>query len=598
MKVKDIGAHICNWRAGPPAALLATQIVLYLWMAPRGFDFTDESYYFLNYLHWRELVGTVTFFGAYFELPFRLLGQSVFLARILSLALLLVCSAFFSLAALNYCRRQASAANGRDWGMIAATMAASLFYFGYLGTLRAPSYNLLVLCSMLLSTGLLLRIANPRTPDVRSPFAMLFYGFVLGACALGKASSGVLLVVIHGFFFAFLGRSWPLRRVATFAGLAILGASLNAIALQGLHPDWLKALREGVNLAHLDGSHNLVRQINNFRWEIQSATPALLTILLGSAAIVSFAVRRLGSTRRNLLSAMVVALIAICSAGLILAPTNWWLPLTGAVALLLWTMGVVGRTPIRLTAGDLPYLALLGMLLALPLAFSFGTNMPLLEHSQMAAVFALAAILLGIIHVTEQGLLTLPGFTLCASLLCLPTLVIQLKAAVDVRHTYRQLSALAEQKLPAAIGSEANTLLVDSETHETLNALSEVRRATGMQPGQTILDLTGDGPGLVYVLQGRPIGLAWLLGGYSGSSAIAARIIELLPEETLRNAWLLSSDNNPRAIKGWQELLRSRLGPDSHELVASTDIRAPYRWDKKSPEKLSVLFFRPRIASN
>ena len=45
-------------------------------MAPRGFDFTDESYYLLNYLYWRDLTATVSFFGAYFELPFRMLGKA------------------------------------------------------------------------------------------------------------------------------------------------------------------------------------------------------------------------------------------------------------------------------------------------------------------------------------------------------------------------------------------------------------------------------------------------------------------------------------------------------------------------------------------
>jgi len=142
------------------AFLLLAQIGLYLWMAPRGFEFTDESYYFLNYLYWRDLTGTMSFFGAYLEWPFRMLGQSVTAIRIFSLLLLLASSAFFVREALAYVSRRDGFAKGPVWIFVMAGMAASLFYFGYLKTLRAPSYNLLVLCSMLVSTGLLLRILD------------------------------------------------------------------------------------------------------------------------------------------------------------------------------------------------------------------------------------------------------------------------------------------------------------------------------------------------------------------------------------------------------------------------------------------------------
>ena len=46
-----------GWRATLTVViLLLVQVGLYVWMAPRGFDFTDESYYFLNYLYWRDLI--------------------------------------------------------------------------------------------------------------------------------------------------------------------------------------------------------------------------------------------------------------------------------------------------------------------------------------------------------------------------------------------------------------------------------------------------------------------------------------------------------------------------------------------------------------
>lgn len=96
-----------GWRTSlPPALMLLMQVALYVWMAPHGFDFTDESYYFLSYLYWHELLGTTSFFGAYFELPFRLLGERVSAIRIFSLLILLASSAFFVREVLRYASRR------------------------------------------------------------------------------------------------------------------------------------------------------------------------------------------------------------------------------------------------------------------------------------------------------------------------------------------------------------------------------------------------------------------------------------------------------------------------------------------------------------
>src|SRR6266568_3589136 len=135
-----------------PAVLLLVQTALYIWMAPRGFEFTDESYYLLNYLYWRDVTATVSFFGAYFELPFRLLGQSVSAIRIFSLVGLVVASGFFTRESLRFSRESEGTDTSPLMPFVLVGIAASLFYFGYFSSVRAPSYNLLALCAMLIAT--------------------------------------------------------------------------------------------------------------------------------------------------------------------------------------------------------------------------------------------------------------------------------------------------------------------------------------------------------------------------------------------------------------------------------------------------------------
>ena len=588
-----------GWRASlAVVALLAAQVGLYVWMAPRGFDFTDESYYVLNYLYWRDLIGTVTFFGAYFEWPFRLLGQSVTSIRIFSLLLLLASSAFFALEALGYSTRHERVTKGTRWVFAMVAMAASLFYFGHLATVRAPSYNLLALCSMLVATGAMLRALEPRISIANTRLAMFVYGLAIGACGLGKASTGVMLVVFHGLFFVLTNRDWRLRRLLELFVLSLFGVGLNVIVLHFTHPHWLEALKEGVKLLSMDGSHSMLVSVNAFRWEVQAAAPVMLSSALGAGAAIAMIVAWLGPFRRAALSALVVIVVGVCVLGLISGPIRWWLPwLTLGVLLLLIVEGL-NRRPFRLMRADLADIALMVLLLALPVAFSFGTNNSILEHSQRAAVFPIVALLLRLQRLARLGILATPAMIACMAALCVPTLVTQLRAATDVHYTYRQLSALGEQAIPISVGAANNELLVDAATYESLGSLASAARAVGLVPGQTILDFTGDGPGLVYALEGRPAGLAWLPGGYPGSQAIAARIIERLPLHALQSAWLLSSDNNPRAIKDWQQTLTARLGPGTHELVATIKIPARYRWGREAPDSLSVKIFRPRTSPN
>lgn len=583
----------------PVIVLLLAQIGLYVWMAPRGFDFTDESFYFLHYLYWRDLDGIVSFFGAYFELPFQLLGQSVAAMRVLSLLLLLASSAFFAREALGYFSRLNGTKKETPLAFVVVSMAASLFYFGYLTTLRAPSYNLLALCSMLVSTGLLLRVLERSIQFANPRLAMFCYGLTIGACGLGKASSGVMLVVVHALFFALANRDWRLRHLLEFLVLSIIGASLNFAVLQWADSHWLDLLRAGLSMTGMDGSHSLLGSVKELWWDVNAMLPKFLSWAIDAEIIVVFLVRWFGPSRRTALSTLVLAIVGGCALGLMWAPASLWLPMLGLAVLLLWSIDVFSSEPFqRLTRGGMADFALMALLFTLPITFSFGTNMPLLEHSQMAAIFAITALSLRLFRLAQLGILAAPALILCLVALCLPTLVIQLRAATDVHYTYRQLSALGEQAMPVQLGAAGNTILVDAITRKTLQSVIGSARAVGLTPGQSILDFTGDGPGLIYAIGGRPLGKAWLLGGYPGSQNIAANMVERLPVKALQNAWLLSSDNNPRAIKGWQQLLNRRLGPGSHELVATVSIHAPYRWGENAPESIFVQFWKPLVSKH
>ena len=596
----------------PVALLLCLQAGLFVWTADRGIDFTDESYYLLNYLHWRELTATVTFFGAYFDAPFRLLGQRVGAMRIFGMVLLMGAGGFFAWRVMAFAAsrggvgrgvgsggdsRVADAARGRSAlhlapGVIVG-MLATCFYYSYVTTLRAPSYNLLVLVCVLVATGLMLMLADGCGTRAQRCATALGYGLLLGACALGKAPSAAAMALCHGVFFAVFNRP---RRTFELAAMAIVGVVINLVLLQVLRPGWLQVMRDGVTLTTaLDGRYSSIPFAALGDAVLRGAV-RLVPALALTALLFMFVVRRWGRTHRALLSWLVVGLVS----GIMLTiqlqgyGKSWWALLLFGTALLGWAERMC-REPAVAPADARPVFGMSVLLFALPVVYSIGTNGSLPAHTQMAAVFSVVAIMLPLQRLWALGSIHRSALALALAVLCLPTLVSQWRSLTDPNFTYRLRTGLLDQRLPLVLGAAGDVLLVDAVTRNNIAALSHAMRAAGYVVGEPILDVTGDGSGLVYALGGRPVGTAWLIGGYAGSERVAALLLKSVPVATLQRTWVLSADANLRALKSWSSLLHERTGEASHALAGSVPYRAQYRWDGLPPEAIQLSVWKPII---
>ncbi len=587
----------------PVALLMCLQAGLFIWAADRGIDFTDESYYLLNYLHWRELSATVTFFGAYFEVPFRLFGQHVAAMRIFGMVMLMAAGGFFAWRVLAFAASCGRAGRGGGIGGddaalgrgalhpapgVVVGMLSACFYYSYVTTLRAPSYNLLVLFCMLVATGLMLALAEGRGTRTQRCATALGYGLLLGACALGKAPSAAAMVFCHGVFFVVFNRR---RGTVELAAMVIAGVALNLMWLQVLRPGWVQVLRDGVTLTTtLDGRYSSI-PFANLRDAALRGAVRLLPLLALGALPFAFIVRRWGRTHRALLSGLVVALVT----GIMLTiqlqgyGKSWWALLLFGTAMLAWAERACCTPAARNPAA----LGLSALLFALPVAYSIGTNGSLPAHTQMAAVFGVVAMMLPLQRLWVAGLIHRSALALALAVLCLPTLVSQWRSLTEPDFTYRLRTGLLGQRLPLVLGAAGDALRVDEVTRDNIAAFSHAMHAAGYVAGEPILDVTGDGPGLVYALGGRPVGTAWLIGGYAGSERVAMLVLNSVPAATLRQAWVVSADDNPRALPSWAAMLRERVGGPSHMLAGTMPYWAQYRWDGKSVEPLTLSLWRP-----
>lgn len=590
-----------SWQWALPAlAMLLIQIVLYGWMAPRGFEFTDEAYYFHNYLHWRDFTGTVTFFGAYFEWPFRALGMNIAAMRLLSMVMVLTSGAVLMQQVLRFYSREQTCANKRDlgivhtWCYLIPPMASAMLYFTYFGTLRAPSYNLLSLFTITICTACLLRTLEQQAAGRSLKGAPLLYGLALGACFLSKALTSLLMVLGHLLFFFSVSHTRQWKRLLEIVLLVSAGFAVNILIITLEFPGWVDSLREGLVILGIRSDYTFSQMVRSLRWDIQNALErtGLWLILI---SLLFFVVRRKLTVATPAIISWVA--FAFVAAGVFAISheqhTRLWLVGMIVAALGLWNLERLGRSLRPMTSDDRADLALMTLLFYLPVAFSFGSNMSAFGHSIMASLFACCAVYLRLYRLAYQGKLTRTALGACTALLCLPALLTQLWALTDAKYTYRQLRPLAEHNMPITISAPATALWVDSLTRKSLNDISDLAKQAGFKPGTDILDLTGDGPGFIYAVGATPLATPWMLGGYAGSDAAAAHTIDTLSPSTLHGTWLLTSTNNPLRVMDWQEMLAKKTCAGSHELAGSVEIANPYAWTKDAPKIVNLQLWKP-----
>lgn len=603
MTVQQIKKHVAPSYVLPVLFVLLTQITIYIWMAPRGLDFTDESFYLHNYVHWREFVGTVTFFGAYFEWPFKAVGSSVAAIRIVALVLVLASTAVLMHEILHLCfekemseHRSEISKKNLYWYLI-PPMASTLVPFGGLSTLRAPSYNTLALCTAALLTACLFRFLRIRHSGKSSSVVPFLYGLLLGVCFLSKATTAAVVVLLHlaFIFFAHRARGWSWLPHA--AVLVSAGFLLNLIWLTASFPDWFSSLREGIVLMNLrDTRFGIVTQVDALRWEIQWSLIRIGPWFIFAGLVIHIFRKRLTQPGifPSLLAIGLSSLTPLALAGHVNG--KLWLVTAAASTTGLWVLENLARKDQHSSYDKRQEIALMLLLFLLPIAFSFGTNNSILSHSTLAVLFVSSVIYLRLYRIADTRLLPRAVIAICLVLTSLPASLAQWRSWTHIGYTYRQLTPLQEQNTPVIVGADGAVLSLDQSTARALDGAMTTAKQVGLLPGHSMLDMSGEFPGVVYALGAKPLGLPWMLGGYPGSDTAAERMIQVLDASRVRQAWVLSSRDYPMRIKDWRGILERKLGPSSHELVASFDFVNPHGARPREPRTFNLQLWKPKAA--
>lgn len=583
-----------------PHTLLLFTGLLFVVSANRGLDLSDESYYLLNYLNWRELSATSTFFGAYIELPFRMLGRNLAAIRIFGLAVLCACTAIF-FHGLVKLSQQITGDIVKDYSAnLIAVISACFLYYSFYFTLRAPSYNLISLSCILSATGILFHILSSGSSSIRKTLATILYGLVISILVFTKATTGAALILLHFVFLLIYGNRGFLYLVKDFLPMAVLGAAINIALLSVVAPHWFDMMINGVSLGNtLDQRNQLV--------------PASLFVL-GQDLLKDFLNNWFYYFGFLIINGIVFAspfskhkyfggwwlLIAIAAAVLMFVtqrPVATWVSVLSILYFGMWCADCLSRDSYSITRNDYFILSLWVFLILMTLAFSIGTNLPLIRHSVMSVVLPLAGMLLMLNRLRIGEIMSEFQHRLALVSICLLALAFQVMPWVDKKYTYRLRAPLYSQKEPIDIPGAVGAVLIDKQTATQLKVFVDMLKSAGFRRGMQIMDLTGDNPGLVYLAGGKPLGVAWILGGYKGSDIVFSRITQLVGSERVKCSWLLTSDDSHRRIAKWQETIKAEVGVFDHQPMGGFAYLPGYGWKNANPVPSKIVLWRPRSLS-
>jgi hypothetical protein len=152
-------------------------------------------------------------------------------------------------------------------------------------------------------------------------------------------------------------------------------------------------------------------------------------------------------------------------------------------------------------------------------------------------------------------------------------IISQLITSIHIKETqekpYRCNQPLRLDDSIIIVNNKNRQLILSNEFATYINDARKIAAQSGFTKEDTIIDLSGQSPGLLYLLGAKNIGTAWNIGGYKGSLDQAKATFNQVDCKDIANSWILYESKSPWSIS--TDLLIS-LGmnfPKQYQLVGS-----------------------------
>jgi hypothetical protein len=525
--------------------IISTLLILYhvFKFSAYGIDFTDEGYY-LNWISSPFLFKdfTISKFGfIYYPLYNLVDGNIAWLRRVnFFITFVLACTLVYlvinNLVKFKKINRVVQC-------ILSSGIAISSFTYV---SIQTPSYNHLTFQALLItSIGIALIDVTKFNKNVLS-YIIIGVGGWLTFMAKPSSAVGLAALVL---MYIILSKQFQLRFLLIAAVTASILLIISAYIIDGSITAYVERHFLSVKiLTLLQGGHgiNKIFRID----ELNLSNKITLTIFFIFLISVYFIWLALKNNKiNNFIYIITCFLILAIITTLSITDINWspnygryqpYLVFGISYACLFAIIILINNY--QITIYDVRF-GLFLVFLILPYIFALGTNNNYWGKSGAVSLFWLISGFVLIIPLCVQQKLYQPIIFLV--LLSQLITSIHIKERIEKPYRYNQPLRLDDSRI---VINNNHQLILSKEFAKYINDARYIAAQSGFTKEDAIIDLSGQSPGLLYLLGAKSIGTAWNGGGYKGSLDVAKATFNLVDCTDIANAWVLYESKGPRSI--------------------------------------------------
>lgn len=519
-------------------------VFLLFYYSRYGLDFTDEAFYLAHIVYPDDYVFWASLFGNVLNKVFALLDEDILYLRYLAIILIYILSA----SLIYFLDKKFNIFTYVKNKIFLATLIAPAGFFVYNYFIFTPSYNHLNYISLLFISNFLILILIHKDSIKKYIFSSLL-GITSALVLFSKSSSALLLAVIVFIFFIFNFSFKQNLKYFLIIGIgAILGVGLGIFVFTDGIQAFFSQIQTGIEYYRiLDDSYASSRLFRSFNVEIFHRINYLALLLVFFVIFILY--------NKKLLTSIIFILLC-CFAILFYYKNKDHLTLIAYILEYLVIFGLLNlfivcfkeRNIKKFVQNYKERILVIFFLFFLPFSYSFGTNNSYFYHMQGSFYFWLLSsiLLLSILNSFKNNISIFKDIGLMLIVFFI-TLFLMRFLISKIDNPYRQIS-YSTNYVPYEILKDKSKIKLPVDAANYLQNLKKISNKYKTDRNTMLLDLTGGTPVAIFPLNMNSYGLAWTLGGYSGSAKALEFILDNIDSEKIKNAWILVEPNGTRSI--------------------------------------------------
>lgn len=547
----------CSARQSIDIFLWASGIIFLLLcfaLSSYGLDLSDESYYLVTMSNPFEYSTTVTHFGFLLNPIYQMLEGDVAALRILNIVVTFGLA--FALAHLFMACLFRDVLDIKSRLRIAFSLA-TLSLISFYAWRITPGYNSLTFQALLITTiGVLLLPRNGSSCSLSSAILVGLGGWL---AFMSKPTTAMILAVLVPLSMAIAGRlsiKWLLQAaIVSFIGLLV-----NALLIDGSVLKFMHRMIEGAEFVSTLGhkGHGFQKSIRLDWFRVDTVFIYVSLAIIVAATLLGWAASRLNDRNNDanfpilltLMGVLALCSIVVVDPKTILGNTRFpfalilTLPASVLLLVMVPSLGKSARYSFKRIKRE--HWGLMVLLVLMPYAYAFGTGSNYWHKYPLVGFFwIMGALVFFVGFASSQQSVVKRLLTLNA---VIAILITALMLRFSIQYPQRQPNNLLGNDFRLLISKEKVEIVSNEQVGQYLEEIILAAHGAGFAEGTALLDMTGQSPGVAYILGAEAPGIAWMTGGYPGSKTVIEVALRKASCEKLVSAWVLTEPLGPRAI--------------------------------------------------